>query len=191
MGAVDGTGPASGHRSPSAGVRPASSFPEDVMSTPPALQCGAEPEPHHNILALLRALDIQEIIYSLSGGGDDGEITLEAVVHQTGAVSSELPPVPIGLDGYGAICTLPPTLERIASDLPEGDWVNNEGGAGTVTIRPFERDPQRRFDCDMIYGDEEYEADEDFEDIEFELDSVPVDDLVPAIRLIDDTGDGR
>lgn len=65
-------------------------------------------------------------------------------------------------------------LDDLVADLPGGDWVNNEGGYGTVTIRPFEEDEDLRFECDMTfrdegdYGDENDE--EEFEDEDFDAD---------------------
>lgn len=52
-------------------------------------------------------------------------------------------------------------LEDIAAEAPEGDWVNNEGGRGTVSFFPTEEDEDARLVCDMIYGDED---DDEFDD---------------------------
>ena len=48
-------------------------------------------------------------------------------------------------------------LEDIVAEAPEGDWVNNEGGQGTVVVRPFEDEEEERIECDITYGDEEYD----------------------------------
>jgi hypothetical protein len=57
------------------------------------------------------------------------------------------------------------TLEKIY-DLPEGDWINNEGGYGTVILRPQENDPDLQVECAMTYRDGYEDEDEDFEDDE-------------------------
>ena len=118
--------------------------------------------------AILRALQITRIEYSLSGGGDSGETTLERVTYRDNSTSHNLPDIPIFISDTGQIQHLPDLLERIVADAPEGDWVNNEGGFGTVYVRPFEDETDLSLDCDMSfredgdYGDD----DDDFVDDE-------------------------
>ena len=55
-------------------------------------------------------------------------------------------------------------LDSIVADIPDGDWFNNEGGYGNVTLYPQETDEDLRVECDMTYGEED--DDQDFEDDE-------------------------
>lgn len=128
-------------------------------------------------IALLRAIGIQELEYSLDGGGDSGDSTLERIQHVDGRLLDRLPDIPTGIDGARTLSWL---LDDLVADLPEGDWVNNEGGYGTVIIRPFEEDEDLCFECDMTfreegdYGDEN--EDEDFEDEDFDADDDDAED---------------
>ncbi|MBN9499706.1 MAG: hypothetical protein J0H39_23385 [Alphaproteobacteria bacterium] len=125
-------------------------------------------------IALLRAIGIQELEYSLDGGGDSGDSTLERIQHVDGRLLDGLPDIPTGIDGTGRARTLSWLLDDLVADLPEGDWVNNEGGYGTVIIRPFEEDDDLRFECDMTFREEgDYggeDDDEEFEDEDFDSD---------------------
>ena len=117
------------------------------------------------IMALLRALGIEEIEFSLDGGGDSGDSTLEHVRYADGHEDNRIPDISIGFHPRGEAYTLESYLENLASDLPEGDWVNNEGGYGEVFIRPT-ADEDERFECNMTFRDE-YEDEDDFgEDLE-------------------------
>jgi hypothetical protein len=49
---------------------------------------------------------------------------------------------------------LPELLGNIVADAPEGDWVNNEGGYGSVYVRPFEGEEALTIDCDMSYRED-------------------------------------
>jgi len=133
-------------------------------------------------VAILRALDIEEIQYSLSGGGDSGEVELDHVRLRDGSQGNVLPDVPVLIDKGGNVHSLCEALERIVADAPEGDWVNNEGGHGTVWVRPFADDGEDEevIECDMTFGDEEgYDDDSDeFDDDDFDDD--PDDDPDPA-----------
>lgn len=116
------------------------------------------------IMALLCALGIEEIEFSLDGGGDSGDTTLEHVRCADSHEESRLPDIPIGFHSLGEVYTLERYLEDLASDLPEGDWVNNEGGYGEVFIRP-KADEDERFECNMTFRDEDdYEGEDDFGD---------------------------
>ncbi|MCC6140743.1 MAG: hypothetical protein IT389_09025 [Nitrospira sp.] len=105
-------------------------------------------------IAVLTALGIQELEYALDGGGDSGDSTLERIQHVDGRTLEKLPNIPIGILGGGWPYTLEALLDDLVADLPEGDWINNEGGYGTVIIRPFEDEEDLCFDCDMTYRDE-------------------------------------
>lgn len=147
----------------------------------------ADHDPDHaGAIILLRALGIARVSFSLNGEGDSGECFLEEVEYADGRLMATLPKVPIGFTAEGVIRFLPPFVENIAADLPEGDWVNNEGGYGTVTILPFEEDPDSRFDCDMTYRDYYDDDDDEFEDLELEddePDTEMLDEGVPRIRI--------
>ena len=119
------------------------------------------------ILRLLRALGIVAVTYVLNGGGDSGECELESVRYADGSEAAKLPSIPTGFRDDGEIQRLDIVLENIAADLPEGDWVNNEGGQGTVSFFPFEPHFEDRVVSDMTFHDEDdYEDEEDFDDID-------------------------
>ncbi|MCG8273895.1 hypothetical protein MIC97_20635 [Aquamicrobium sp. NLF2-7] len=136
--------------------------------------------------AILRALHISEIEYSLSGGGDSGETTLERVRFRDDPTSHDLPDIPIFISDTGQIRRLPELLENIVANAPEGDWVNNEGGYGTVYVRPFEDEEDLAIECDMTFREDgDYGDDEDdgaFSDDEpFDGDQNEVDLPVQAV----------
>ena len=114
-------------------------------------------------LAILKALQISEVRYCLSGGGDSGTTELEHVLYRDGHHAT-LPSVTIDIDSGGGTVGLDERLENIVADIPDGDWVNNEGGYGHVTLRPHETDEDLQVECDMTYGEES--DDPDFEDDE-------------------------
>jgi hypothetical protein len=114
-------------------------------------------------LAILKALQINEVRYCLSGGGDSGTTELEHVLYGDGRYGP-LPSVTLGITDAGGILCLDERLEDLVSGLPDGDWCNNEGGCGRVTLRPQENDPDLRVEIDMTYG--EQSGDPDFEDDE-------------------------
>lgn len=116
------------------------------------------------IAHLLRALCIQEVAYSLDGGGDSGEAEIDRVVYCDGREELKLPAVPVAISPTGQIQMLDGYLEGHATDKPDGDWVNNEGGYGTVTILPFETEPEEMIDCDMTYRAEGDYGDDDCDD---------------------------
>lgn len=115
-------------------------------------------------MALLRALNIIEIRFHLSGGGDSGDCEISTVIYADGHETPDVPPLPIGFTRIGSVECLNIFLEDLASNLPDGDWVNNEGGRGDVSIFPFETDEDFCFACDMTYGDDEEDIDEDDDD---------------------------
>jgi hypothetical protein len=112
-------------------------------------------------LAILKALEVSEVRYCLSGGGDSGTTELEEVIYLDRHHGS-LPSVTVGITSCGGIVCLDERLETIVADIPDGDWCNNEGGYGHVTLRPQESDEDLQFECDMTYGEES--DDPDFED---------------------------
>lgn len=113
------------------------------------------------IAELLQALGIEAIVFDLNGGGDSGETTIEELRYRDGRVAFEIPSIPIGITDMGAVATLPLYLGELAANVPDGDWVNNEGGYGTVTILPFAPDASERVSSDMTYRDYDGEDDSD------------------------------
>lgn len=117
-------------------------------------------------LSLLVALGVEEVHFSLSGGGDDGTIELEGLSwkdrHPDGS-----PVVPVDLEKIPYFQgNLMDALSDGAAEWPDGDWCNNEGGRGSIIIRPFAEDEEERLMIDMTYGDEEADDDEFGEDLE-------------------------
>ena len=156
-----------------------------LLSHTPAITGALDPR-WPRVIALLRALDIIRVSYRLDGEGDSGECALAEVEYADGRSTADLPDLPVGFSSSGTVYRLPPVVEVLAADLPEGDWINNEGGYGTIEILPFEENPESRFECDMTYRDyyDEYDDDE-FEEIELDDDTVieAPGDAVPAIRI--------
>lgn len=139
------------------------------MSIEPKCNVPSIPEPeaddaHAPLMALLAALGIVEVTYSLSGGGDSGECELEIVRYADSRGDARLPAVPIGFSDRGDILFLDTTLEHIATEYPDGDWCNNEGGYGTVSFFPTEVCFDDRIVCDMTYREEGDYGDDDDED---------------------------
>ena len=112
-------------------------------------------------LAILKALEISEVVYHLSGGGDSGTAELGTAIYSDGH-HGPLPSVTIAITDCGGIVCLDERLENLVSDVPDGDWINNEGGYGNVTLHPQEDDEDLRVECDMTYGEDS--EDRDFED---------------------------
>jgi hypothetical protein len=138
-------------------------------------------------LAVLKALGISEVVYNLSGGGDEGTCEIDSVVHLDGRTTQALPALAIGITRFGQVATLDELLDDFVADIPDGDWVNNEGGHGTVVLHPQETDEDLRVECDMTYGDES-DA-EDFDDDEFTAAGIDEDEPYPTSTTltIDDT----
>jgi len=129
--------------------------------------CSGAPRLHPAIVDLLRILDIEEIIFGLSGGGDSGEATVDKVLYRDGRETTEIPRLPTGFSSDGDVMRLDHYLEHLAADTPDGDWINNEGGSGWVTIQPFAPDPSERLLCDMVYGYEDDDCDDEEDDCAF------------------------
>lgn len=139
--------------------------------------------------AILRALQITEIEYSLSGGGDSGETMLERVTYRNDPQAHDLPDIPIFIGDRGEIRHLPELLENIVADAPEGDWVNNEGGYGTVYVRPFEDEEEEELiiECDMSYREDGDYGNDDGDDQFVDDDLVDDDDdgpLAVAVQVL-------
>lgn len=142
---------------------------------------------HAPLMAMLAALGIVEVTFNLSGGGDSGECDLESVLYADGRRDAHLPSVPIGFSDSGDIVLLDLALDRIASDAPDGDWCNNEGGYGSVSFFPAEPCPDGWIVCNMTYREEgdygDDDEEEDFDDIFDDLDlpneeEIDVDEVV-------------
>lgn len=132
---------------------------------------------------LLRALGIVAASFALDGGGDSGESALANVRYADGREDYRLPELPIAITNDGRPIILGTFLENYSSDVPDGDWVNNEGGYGTVTIHPYETDPDDRVECDMTYRlDGDYDDDDDPDDPDAMLDAFEI-----AATAADDT----
>jgi len=138
------------------------------------------------VITLLRALGISRVTYRLDGEGDSGECCLCEVEYADGQSTTTLPEVPIGFSALGAVYLLPSFVEDLAADVPEGDWVNNEGGYGTVTILPFEDDPESCFDCEMTFRTYYDDDDDAFEELDLDDDepvAEPSGDAALPIRI--------
>lgn len=136
-------------------------------------------EDRDRVFALLAALGVDEIIYSLNGSGDSGDSDLDGVRYADGRDATGLPAIAIGFHADGQPRMLAAYLDDLASDEPDGDWVNNEGGYGTVTFRPRADEPCERVECDMTYREEgDYGDDEDPDDFE--------DELIEPVEIVSD-----
>ena len=135
-----------------------------MSDTPDTIDYSEDDVPYMEVLA---TLGVVEVRYDLNGGGDSGECVLEHVCYRDGRQDVRLPSLPVGFSDDGEIRLLDEVLERIATDLPEGDWVNNDGGYGTVSFFPNEICPDDRVVCDMTYRDGTDDDDDyEFEDLE-------------------------
>lgn len=134
------------------------------------------------LIPLLRNLGIAEIRFDLNGSGDSGDCDLGEIILVDGKTATAIPDIPIGVDAAGRVAILGIFLSNFAAELPDGDWVNNEGGYGTVRIMPAEEDPDLWFESDMTYREEgDYgDDDEGFDDLEFDVEG---DDTVSAITV--------
>jgi hypothetical protein len=147
-------------------------------------------------LAILKALQITEVSYCLSGGGDQGTVEINHVLH-AGGHCGPMPPVTAGVSDSGSTISLDERLENLIYDLPDGDWINNEGGHGTVVLRPQEENPEDQIACDMTYGEDSDEPDFEDEDEEELLADFNAGDPADEPIAIDDsalqpaTGDGQ
>jgi hypothetical protein len=125
------------------------------------------------IIDLLQALGIDALVFDLNGGGDSGESSLEELRYTDGRTATQIPDLPIGITSLGAVQTLGAYLADVAADAPDGDWVNNEGGYGTVTILPFAAG-EDRLTADMTYRTYDDDDEDDEEDWDETLDAFDV-----------------
>jgi hypothetical protein len=139
-------------------------------------------------LAILTALQIAEVSYCLSGGGDSGTVELDHVLYADGHCGT-MPAVTVGITDVGGLVCLDERLENIVHDLPDDDWINNEGGHGNVVLRPQEADPDCQVECDMTYGEDDGEPDFEDEDDQFLTPDFSDADLAATDRsiVIDDS----
>ena len=137
-------------------------------------------------LAILKALGITEVdTFSAAAVMRARPISTTSPI-ATGSSTASLPSITIGITDHGSVISLDEKLVDVVAQIPEGDWCNNEGGHGTVILRPQETEPDLAIECDMTYGEDEDQASDDFEDDEFvELDTDPADDSQPL--AIDDS----
>lgn len=118
-----------------------------------------------SVLAILASMGIVEVEFCLSGSGDSGDCYVERIVHQDGSEIDKLPDLPITFGPSGNATMLDDFLNQHASEYPDGNWCDGEGGQGTVTYKPMESDPEERIQCEMSYGDEDdYDGDDDDDD---------------------------
>lgn len=124
-----------------------------------------------DLIRILRSLRIEEVCFELNGGGDSGDTTLRHVRYQGASETQvELPQFKIGLNSYGQPVDLADILEQFASDVPDIDWINNDGGSGTVTLRPLE-EPEDWIENTVTYHEPDDDLEEDdFQDDEFDDD---------------------
>lgn len=141
--------------------------------------------------AILRALQITAIEYSLNGGGDSGETAIESVTYRDGTTAAELPEIPVQFTDLGTIMFLPRLLEGIVAEAPEGDWVNNEGGYGTVYVRPFEDEHDLAIECNITfredgdYGDDDDDEDDFVNDEPADGDETPDEQAFTALPIVE------
>ncbi len=120
------------------------------------------------VLDVMKGLGIKRVSYSLNGGGDDGDCYLEEILMADDSVLPELPKVPVTFTSGGHPIDLDDYLNEHASEAPDGNWCDNEGGSGNVTYHPFaDGVDQERVEVDMTYGDDEdYDGeDDDLDDV--------------------------
>jgi len=128
------------------------------------------------VLDVMKGLGIQEVRFTLSGGGDEGDCYLDEIVMVDGGEMKELPAVPVTFTANGSPVTLDSYLESHASEAPDGNWCDNEGGSGTVTYLPF-AEQDERIEIDMNWGgDDDYDEDEDLDDVDLAHDEDDEDD---------------
>jgi hypothetical protein len=135
------------------------------------------------VVTILRALGVESLTFTLDGGGDSGDCDIESMEwrerHEDGrpVVKVDLARIP-HLNG-----NLESELCNAASEWPEMDWVNNEGGCGSITVEPFSEDPNDRVCISMDYN-EESEGDLD-DDPELGQD-IHLEEVVPDAGIDED-----
>ncbi len=116
------------------------------------------------VLDALAAFGIVEVVYALDGGGDSGEAALESVTYADGRTEEMLPPLPVGFDARGDVWDLDCYLNGVAAEHPEENWVDNDGGYGTVTFLPKEEHDDR-VTYELSFRDEE-EDEEEYDELD-------------------------
>lgn len=114
------------------------------------------------VLVCLRELELEEAVVSLDGSGDSGDATFDSAVTRAGETLYQLPTVTVLPTRYGN--TLDALVRDVASNAPDGNWYDNEGGYGTVTFYPFAADSDDTVVCDMTYRDEYPDEESGFDD---------------------------
>lgn len=132
-------------------------------------------------LDVLAALQVQEVTLSLNGGGDSGDCEIEQVTYADGSVATNLPRIAVGFDNR-QVLELDALVVEEAAEVPDGDWINNEGGEGSVTLLPLEQDGDLRVQCAMEYRAEEY-GDDDLDDPEDVGQDAPITGMASAAVL--------
>ena len=107
-------------------------------------------------LAVLAALGVEEITYTLDGSGDSGDVTLDEVRYADGREDMDLPEQAIGFDDSGRVQMLDEVLEDLVAAQPDGNWWDGPGGHGTVVLRPLAPKGER-VHCSMRYHEESSE----------------------------------
>jgi hypothetical protein len=136
---------------------------------------------------LLDTWGVESLVFRLDGGGDSGDVTVEACNFKETSDPSILekrrPILEIGIEGvlrrvpwhipdasernpglpqseYASQSrwSLFTALENEIAEIPDFDWVNNEGGSGTITIYPAS------WDIAIDMSENVYEEEEDYDD---------------------------
>ena len=133
-------------------------------------------DPIDQAIDMLAAIGIVRVAYRLDGGGDEGSVYLEEVAYADGRVEEKLPPVPLGFTNSGEVLTVGDLLESHAQDAPDFDWINNDGGAGSVTYHANAEDSDSGERVDVDVHPHEYDETDEDEAEEFDLDGDGDDD---------------
>lgn len=137
----------------------------------------------------LRVLGIQRIVFTLDGGGDSGNVDITEIDWANEKVEKvDLKLLPSPTPGF----SLASYMIEVVADMPDGDWVNNEGGYGTITFMPFaSKDIEECVEIDMSYHEyhDEYEHENDFyENMEIDIQN---DAVAPAQDVVSRTEFGE
>jgi len=154
-------------------------------------------EMNEQLICRLRVLGVKRVEFSLNGGGDNGDIDIEDIEW------SGKPPALVGgkadLNCFTNFPAPPrsfafdkainPTLKIIhdpldrtfhdymtdvVEDMPDFDWVNNEGGSGSIVLYPLMSDVLEECIENNMSPNEDEENDYDYEEDE-ELDQDDID----------------
>ncbi len=159
-------------------------------------------EMNEQLIRRLRVLGVKRVEFSLNGGGDNGDIDIEDIEW-----SGEPPALVGGKADLNCFTNFPapprsfafdkainPTLKIIhdsldrtfhdymtdvVEDMPDFDWVNNEGGSGSIVLYPLMSDVLEECIENNMSPNEDEENDYDYEDDE-ELDQDDIDGANPS-----------